>query len=145
MAISLLEKIHQLNYFVAEIDALYHNAALRIGLSDSAMKVLYTICDNGGSCKLSEICKQSCLSKQTVNSALRKLEADNVLYLELQDGKSKKVCLTEYGKTYASKTVYRLISSERDAYSSWTEHEINTHLHLMAKYAETFRQQIEKL
>ena len=35
------------NYLLNETDAAYHEAAIRFGLSDSCMIVLYTICDAG--------------------------------------------------------------------------------------------------
>lgn len=143
MQITLSEQIHQINYLASELDALYHQAALKLGLVDSSMRVLYAICDNGESCMLSEICKQSGISKQTVNSALRKLEAEGLLYLVQQAGKAKRVCLTGKGKNYASQTVARLFDLERRAFSSWTQEEINMHLSLMAKYIESFRRQLE--
>ena len=62
------------NHLLGEIDGVYHEMSLKLGLSDSAMIVLYTICDSGSSCLLRDICRYSGLSKQTVNSALRKLE-----------------------------------------------------------------------
>ncbi len=63
------------NYLLGEMDAVYHEISLKLGMSDSAMIILYTICDIGDCCLLTEICRLSGLSKQTVNSALRKLEA----------------------------------------------------------------------
>ena len=44
--------LKRFNYLTAEINAAYHEAALLLGLSDSAMMVLYTICDSGGCCQL---------------------------------------------------------------------------------------------
>ena len=38
------------NYLFGETDAVYHEISLKLGLSDSAMKILYTICDNDTSC-----------------------------------------------------------------------------------------------
>lgn len=143
MSIALFEQIHRVNYISAELDALYHQAALKLGLADSSMTVLYAIYDNGESCMLSDICRQSGIRKQTVNSALRKLEADGIIYLERQTGKAKRVFLTDKGKIYAGQTVARLFDMECKAFSSWTEDEINMHLNLMEKYVESFRQQLE--
>ena len=70
------------NYLLGEIDDAYHDAALKFGLSDSAMIVLYAVCGNRGSCPIDGICRLSGVRKQTVNSALRKLEAEGVVYLE---------------------------------------------------------------
>ncbi|MFR1493246.1 MAG: MarR family transcriptional regulator [Eubacterium ventriosum] len=43
-----------------------------MGLSDSAFDILYSIVDLGDGCSQSDICKYSCLSKQTVNSSIKK-------------------------------------------------------------------------
>ena len=76
------------NHLSEEINAAYHELSLLFGLSDSAMIILYTICDSGDSCRLHEICRRSGLSKQTVNSAIRKLEAEHVVCLQAVDGRN---------------------------------------------------------
>ena len=83
------EKLHRINNLLAETDAVYHQASLRLGIADSTMRILYTILDNGERCLLSDVYKQSGISKQTVNSALRKLESSNMVYLENHKGKAK--------------------------------------------------------
>ena len=35
------------NHLLGEIEAVYHEIALKFGLSDSTMIILYTICDEG--------------------------------------------------------------------------------------------------
>ena len=52
------------------------------------------MCDVGEGCLLQDICFYTGISKQTVNSALRKLEVEEILYLEPYNAKSKKVFLT---------------------------------------------------
>jgi len=107
--------------------------------------VLYTIYDNGENCLLSDIYKQSGVSKQTVNSAIRKLEKERIIYLEQHSGRTKKVVLTDTGKEYVQKTVARLFDAEAAAFASWTEEEINAHIGFMEKYIDSFREQIEEL
>ncbi len=141
----ICSSIHRINYLNAELDALYHRASLKLGLTDSASIVLYTIYDNGENCLLSDIYKQSGVSKQTVNSAIRNLEKKHIIYLEQHSGRAKKVVLTETGKEYVEKTTARLFDAETAAFSSWTEEEINAHIGYMEKYIDSFRQQIEKL
>ena len=141
----ICSKIHRINYLNAELNALYHHASLKLGLTDSAAMVLYTIYDNGENCLLSDIYKQSGVSKQTVNSAIRKLEKERIIYLEQNSGRTKKVVLTDTGKEYVQKTVARLFDAEAAAFASWTEEEINAHIGFMEKYIDSFREQIEKL
>lgn len=140
-----LEKLHRINYLGAEMDALYHQASLRLGVSDSVMRALYTVYDNGGTCLLSDIYKQSGISKQTVNSAIRRLESEEILYLEQENGRGKRVHLTEKGKDYVEKNVARLYAVECEIFASWTEEEIDSYICFMEKYNEMFRQQLEQM
>jgi len=145
MKTKICSRIHRINYLNAELDALYHHASLKLGLTDSASIVLYTIYDNGKDCLLSDIYKQSGVSKQTVHSAIRNLEKEHIIYLEQLSGRAKKVVLTDAGKEYVQKTVARLFDAEAAAFASWTEDEINAHIGHMEKYIDSFREQIEKL
>lgn len=145
MSKTVSEQIHRINYLSAEMDALYHQISLKIGITDSAMRILYTIYDNGDWCMLSDIYKQTGISKQTVNSALRKLESDDILYLETFKGRSKKVLLTDKGKDYVMHTAARIYQAECAAYASWTEEELNTYVHLTEKYVDLFREQVKKI
>ncbi len=145
METKICNQIHRINYLNAELNALYHHASLKLGLTDSASIVLYTIYDNGGDCLLSDIYKQSGVSKQTVNSAIRNLEKKHIIYLQQHSGRAKKVVLTDTGKEYVKKTTARLFDAEAAAFSSWTEEEISAHIGFMEKYIHSFREQIEKL
>lgn len=145
MSKTVSEQIHRINYLSAELDALYHQISLKIGITDSAMRILYTIYDNGDWCMLSDIYKQTGISKQTVNSAIRKLESDNILYLETFKGRSKKVLLTDKGKDYVMHTAARIYQAECAAYASWTEEELNTYVQLTEKYVDLFREQVKKI
>lgn len=106
---------------------------------------MYAICNNGDSCPLNDICKLSGTSKQTINSALRKLEADGILYLEVIDGRRKNVCLTDKGKKLAAGTVVRLINIENSILDSWTKAEQETYLLLTMKFMEDFQKRIREL
>ena len=107
--------------------------------------VLYTVYDTGESCLLSDIYKKTGISKQTINSAIRSLEASGILYLEQYTGRAKKVVLTQKGKSYVQKTAARIFQAEIQAFDTWSEDEIDTYLRLMEKYAECFRRQVEEL
>jgi len=94
----ICSRIHRINYLNAEIDALYHHASLKSGLSDSASMVLYTIYYNGENCLLSDIYKKSGISRQTVNSAIHNLEKKHIVYLEQHTDRAKKDVLTDTEK-----------------------------------------------
>lgn len=141
----LTEDLRRFNYIVGGIDQIYHKAALKLGLSDSAMSVLYTICGEGKPCPLSLICRLSGTGKQTVNSALRKLENDGIIKLEAVDGKQKSAALTEKGKALAEKTAARVIAAENRIFEAWTEKEREEYISLTQRYLNDFRSAIENL
>ena len=57
------KEMKRYNHLCSEIDGAYHEMSVKLGLSDSAMRILYTICDAGDSCLLQEICFRSGISK----------------------------------------------------------------------------------
>ena len=69
------------NQLLKECDTIYHTAAVNSGLSDCAFWILYTVQDTEHIYTQSEICDNSSLPRQTVNSALKKLEKDAKKYL----------------------------------------------------------------
>lgn len=140
-----IDDIRQINYLTSEMEALYHQSSIKLGITDSVSIVLYTIYDAGDGCPLSDVYKKSGISKQTVNSAIRGLEADEILYLVQHTGRSKRIHLTDKGKAFVQKTVARLHEAEVQAFDTWSEEEVSIYIRLMEKYAECFRRQIEKL
>ena len=77
---------------------------------------------------LRAVCESTGLSKQTVNSALRKLEADGILYLEPSGARSKRVCLTEAGLRVADATAGRLIRLENSIFDEWPAEDVQQYL-----------------
>lgn len=137
--------IRQINFLTMKMESLYHLSSLKLGITDSVSIVLYSLYDAGGECLLSDIYKGASISKQTVNSAVRSLEADGILRLERHNGRAKRAVLTDKGKDYVQTTAARLYQAEISSFDTWTEEEISTYLRLMEKYADCLRQQIEKL
>ena len=138
-------ELHRMNYLTSETDALYHQASLKLGVSDSVSIVLYAIYDAQGDCLLSDIYKNSGISKQTINSAIRSLESGGMLRLERNTGRTKKIVLTEKGEELMQRTAVRLYEAESRAFDEWTDNEINTYIRLMEKFADSFRRQVEEL
>lgn len=138
-------ELNRINYLTNEIDAAYHEAARKFHLSDSALLILYTICNHGDGCLLHDICRLSGASKQTINSALRKLESEGTIYLETFDGKKKKVYLTEKGRQITENTALRLIEIENDIIRSWSEAEQQIYIELTQRYLTSFQEKIKEL
>lgn len=143
------EKVYQqnkrLNLLIAETDAIYHEAAKRMGLSESVVRILYIICHIGQNCLLSEIVRLSGVRKQTINSALRKMESQGLLYLQSAGGRRKIVCLTTSGQRLAENTVMRMIQMENEAMLNWTEEETDVYIELTQRFMRDFKDKIQNL
>ena len=133
------------NHLLGEIEAVYHEMALKFGQSDSVMNILYTICDYGESCPLQEICRRSGISKQTINSALRKLEREGIVYSEQAGVKGKNVCLTEKGKELVGDTAVRVIEAENGILASWPEEDVKKDLELTERFLVGIKEKAKEI
>lgn len=134
--------LSRFNYLVSETDAVYHEAAQRLNLSDSGMMILYTVVCSGGECLLSDIARLSGVSRQTIHSALKKLEADGVICTAEGGGRKKTVRLTGRGRELAERTVLRIIVMENEILDSWSEEERSLFLRLLERYLDQVREKI---
>lgn len=145
MLSELQKKILYINCLTEKIDSLYHQAGLKLGVSDSVLQVLYMVYTSGGKCALYDIYRSYNVSKQTINSAVRKLESDDIIRLEKLDGKAKEVCFTEKGMIYAERNAAKLFDAECRVFNGWSKEEIQLYIDLIEKYNDEFQKQIQDL
>lgn len=140
-----MNEVKRINYLHSEINNVFHEMSQQMGLCDSVSCILYTICNYGDSCLLSEIINMTGIPKQTVNSALRKMEGEGYLRLEATQTRRKKVVLTEAGKLLAQNTAEQMIRMENEIYASWTEEERQLHLALTQRYLDQLKEKAKEL
>lgn len=138
-------KAAQYTHLAGEINALYHEAAVKMGISDSVQNILYVLCEKNGRCLQSEICKLSGISRQTINSALRNLKKDEIVCLEQGSGRNTVVCLTEKGKAFAAKKVEPLLAMENKIWNEWTPDEQQAYLTLTQKYRDALKKHMQTM
>ena len=139
------KQLRRFNRLIGETDALYHELAQRLGLSDSAFQILYTLHVEGGACPLRDICDFSGLTKQTVNSALRKLEAEGSVMTASSGARHKIVSLTPEGAALAERTVAQVIAIENDILGSWLPDELERYLRLTEDYLVVMRERAKEV
>lgn len=132
-------------YLTSEIGTLYHEVAVKLGLSDSALNILYTICVIGERCSQIDICRLSGISRQTINSSIRKLEKDGIVYLEPGNGKNRMVCLTDKGKKMVDEKAYPLVKIENNIFDSWTAEDREMYLRLTQKFRDELKSKIDDM
>lgn len=128
--------LRSLNTLLGQIDGAYHDAAVQMGVSDSVMNILYGILAEGDGCNQSVLYKNTGTGKTTVNSAIRRMEKDGLLYLKPGEGRNTRVFLTDKGHMVSERTAGRLMRIEEDIIASWPENDKDVFLGLMQRYLE---------
>lgn len=130
-----------------EQDAIYHNAALKFGLSDTAMWVLYMLDVLGEGCTQQELCQQSFFPKQTINTAITGLVQKG--YVELcgipGTRNQKRIIRTPAGKKFSQGTVAKLIQAELCAYGRLSEEELQIYLELSSRITIYLKEETDRL
>lgn len=140
-----MNDLKRLNLLTSEINGVFHDASARMGLSDSVSIILYTLTTLGGSCQLADLVRMSGTSKQTINSALRKLEQEQLIRLEPTGTRRKLVCLTEGGKALADSTVAHLIVKENEVLATFTAEDREAYLRLTQRYLDGIREKFKEI
>lgn len=134
------------NGIIKENDEIYRCAAKASGMSDCAFWILYILRTEEEVFTQSGICNALYQPKQTVNSALKKLEQDGCIRLtEMEDRRSKQVHLTEKGRDLAGRTVDRVVAVEMESLSGLTQEEQETFIGLFHKYTDLLKDNMRKL
>ncbi len=144
MESSLCSQMKRFNYLTQEIDKIYHDASFKLGISDSVMQILYTLLSCGRSCTIGDIVTMG-VSKQTVNSSLRKLEKEGYILLEKIDGRKKRVLLTDSGRELAERTALKIIKIENEIFEQWSQEDADNYMRLTALYCKMLKEKTDAL
>lgn len=100
---------------------------------------------SGEGCLQKDVCDATFIPKQTVNSAIRKLEQEGYLTLSNGKGHSKHILLTESGHTLLKETIFPIVEAENEAFTELSFEECNLLLKLHSKYTTALREKFSKL
>lgn len=142
-----LTSARDIDVLYRESDKLYYELARNCGLSETAYWILYAIEVSGGSITQREIASNFSYSKQTVNSALKTLEARGLVVLDYVEGsrKSKLVSLTPDGRAFSDERIRPAIAAEDRAFTSLAPEERLELLRLVSAYTEAIDRELAKL
>lgn len=143
---SINKKLSEYNSIIKENEEIYHKIARKFGLSDCAFWILYMMCEEEGTLTQTGICDVLYQPKQTVNSALKKLENDGYIELETMAGRrSKQINFTEKGSKFVDETVGKVITNEQKALLSLTLEEQEMFIGLFHKYTNLLKNNINSM
>lgn len=124
------------------INEFYHEINLRQGLSDSAFDVLQAILILGDGCTQTDIYKCCVLNKQTVNSAVKKLNKDGYVDFTKGSGREIRIHFTPYGESMVKEKVLPITQAESEVFQEMTDEERQEIIRLMDNYLKSFRKKI---
>ena len=145
MEYSEKDMVLKFNSAYRELNDLYHDIALKLGISDSAFTIFYAIFRIGDGCLQRDICKQSYTNKQTINSTIQRLKEDGYLYLEQGKGRDKHIYLTDSGTEFMREKIGPMVVAEDEAFLALSIEEQEQFYSVFSKYVTSFRKKVEEL
>jgi len=140
------KRLSEYNAIFKENNELYHGIAKVLGLPDCAFWILYVLRESDKPVTQSAVSNMIYQTKQTVNSALKKMEADGYIEMvEMRDRRSKQICLTEKGVALAERTVDQVIAYEHDAMAEMSVEEQESLIRLLRKYTDLLNKHMKEL
>ena len=138
------EYLAKYNQLHSECDELYRDYATKIGLSDCAFWIIYFLGEADDAPTQSEMVETIHIPKQTINSSLKKLEKDNLVRMEQENGKrGKRVFLTKDGENLFNKSIFPIIKAEAKASKVLTNEEMTIFLDIFSKYAQALKKELK--
>lgn len=139
------DMILKFNSICRELSDLYHDIALKLGISDSAFTIFYAIFRIGDGCLQRDICKLSYTNKQTINSTIQRLKEDGYLYLKQGKGRDKHIYMTDCGVKFMREKVGPMVTAEDEAFFMLSLKEQKQFYSIFLKYITSFRKKVEDL
>ena len=118
---------------LSQVDSAYHDAALKLGLTDSELDILYSLNEHGSGCNQSIFYKETGTTKSTINSAVRRMEQAGYLYLKPGTEELMK------------NTAHRLIAIENAIFESWSAEEQQIFMKLNRDFAVKFTEETKTI
>lgn len=140
-------QINKLNRLYKAQDELYHDLAVRFGLSDTALWVLYAVCSSDKPRTQYDLASDWCFPKQTVNSAISNLAKVGHIKLCPVPGtrNRKNVSLTAQGEAFCARTVQPLLAAEKRALLRFSEEERQLYLKLFEEQITNLKAETDRL
>lgn len=127
-------ELKEFNSLYKELDGLYHRIALQIGLSDSAFFIMYSIAEFGDGCLQKDIAEQYFISRKTINSSIKNLEAQGYITLKKGNRRDMHIYLTQAGQEFVDEKIAAVFEIENSVFDEFSKEECQQFIQLTKKY-----------
>jgi DNA-binding MarR family transcriptional regulator len=139
------QELKEVNRSYKELDDIYHDVSVKLGISDSVLTILYALVEMGDGCIQKDISDQFHISRQTINSAIKKLQSQGYITLEQGKGRDMQIFLTPDGKKFADAIIGPIVELENSVFEEMTPEESREFLRLSQKYVSLFREKVKQI
>ena len=134
------------NIIYKKFDKLYHDIAVKLGISDTVFWIFHSICEYGDSFTQSLLVDYLGSPKQTINSAITNLIKDDYLSINCEeDKKCKELVLTEKGTIFLESKILPIVKAENEAYAKFSKEELELFFKVLDTKYEIITESVEKL
>lgn len=138
-------KLNELYNILGSIDSLYRDAAIKLGVTDTEMNILYVMYYEGSGCNQSRLYKKTGITKSTINSALHKMQERGLIELRAGEKRNVRVFLTAKGEALSERTARRIIKTEQEIFDGWSAKDIDRFVGLNRRYLNDLKEKIDIL
>lgn len=137
----------ELDCLYLEADRIYYGFARRCGLSNCAYWMMYDIERADGAIALADLTSSWAYSKQTINSAIKSLEARGLIELSYAEGsrRNKTAAFTAAGRSFAERYIVPAQDAERRAFCSLAPADRAAILRLARTYTRALSAELERM
>ena len=125
-----------------EMERLYHELSLKTGLSDSAFLIFYAIGELGDGCLQTQIADEYCVSRQTINTSVKRLVQQGFLSLAPGRGRGMHLHLTPAGRAVMEQKLAPVFALEDSVLASMPAAQRAQLLRLLGRYVQLYRRHV---
>lgn len=151
-AVTWQAKIHapcvrDIDVIYRETDRLYYEFARDCGLSTIAFWSLVKVITDGGSTTQAQIADEYSFSRQSVNSAIKGLEAKGLVRVANERGKGRRkaVSLTEAGTAFCAQHITPAVDAERRAFETLPPQDRDEFVRIVRAYTDAIDAELGRL
>ena len=138
------QEMREFNRLYKELDDIYHSVSVKHGISDTVFIILYSIYALGEGCSQKEIAEFYFLPRQTINSAVRKLCAEQKVILRASKGREQGIYLTNEGREFADGIILPVMRAENEALAGMGNEEKRIFLELNRKFNALLKENLAR-
>lgn len=143
---NICEESKRYNIIYKKFDKLYHDIAVKLGISDTVFWIFHNICEYGDTFTQKLLVNYLGAPKQTINSAITNLIKDDLLMIKTIDDKaSKELTLTDKGNKFLNEKILPIVKAENDAYAKFSKEQLEIFFNVLDTKYEDILESVEKI